>query len=1003
MKADPSVVRGIVDTRAASITLDVPRPEGGVETLELHRTSIVDMHSRVEVVSEDGSLVAPLLPRMVTYRTSLPDGGFAVFTLDRSGSVSGMLVRLDERIVVSPQRGITQPGTVVVTHAPVQSYTCGTYTEQMSADLERVMRQVADKALDEMPQALDTIEMKIAVEADYQFSKGFASSDEAMNYIGQLFALASAIYERDLGVRMVLSNVRIWEASSDPYPDNIGVFTGLDQVFVNEYRTNMTSVDRDVAVLLTMRGAGGGLAVSIGGICEDDGSYACADVNGDLTTNADGYAWDFSMVAHEIGHVCGGLHTQSCIWPTGPLDSCVASEDGECVTWDMTRPALGTIMSYCHNRIIDGARMINAFHPLSRNVISSYIRSAPCMGGTAPERTARLTGIVRDEETGAPLSGIRLHLGRYIDKIVRQVPAVDGDTVVTTAADGSYTFEGLGYGIYTVAFEDGWVPAVVDNLPFQNSVSVADTLTRFDLRAARGQRFVFDISTTLSYRVYNLAVYSEQLPNFMTTVASPYYILPLNDSTFRYITYLPDGDYVIVPYAVQTVFEPKRISVRADHTLPSASHKFKAATTGQSNQTTIAMGVVEIPPEASTSTPRFVGGMPYRIRNTDLNLEFGAGTVPDDGVIVVDRVLTNYAYAIVIDIDTSTYVPRSFEARPTLAPRWQYNAGIFSIQERRRPLIARAYTASVEQRAYHALVNPTILASSTMGSALAPMSMMMPFPLQILDREFDELQISQNGFIAFGSMPLDPWTEHPFEYPMVSSLAIGALTGSLFPGDLYPDTNAAKPWSIAYEVSGTAPDRTLHLEWRNVSAFTFDMSANDVAYVGPFTFQVQVHENGAIDMQYQRPANVQVPMQTRIGLRGNDLLDHQVIRCGTLMSDATAEFDLDGTTIIDISTPDQFTDGLTYHWEIAPTVSVQDHAVSHLRLQPSVAQSTVEVIGLREPTLARIVDLFGTVLRTVQLTGAPYRINVHDLAPGRYALVCTENSIPVVLPFIVLR
>lgn len=1000
--ADRSAVAHVVQARAAEITMPVPMPGGGSLMLTMQRMTVLDMRSRVTFMTEQGPEQRPLLPTVITYRTMLPDHGMAVFTFDQAGNISGMIDRGGERFVVASRRDADDPSAHVVRRDHTLPYACGVETESLSADLQRIIEQTTRQATKygDRVQALDTIEMKIAIEADYQLSRAFTSRELATSYLTELFAITSMIYERDLGVRMVISNVRMWEVSNDPYPDNMGVFNGLLGVFMNEYRNKMTSVDRDVAVFLTKRSSNGGIAATIGGICQEDGSYAAADVQGSLETNDDGFAWDFSMVAHEIGHVCGGLHTQSCIWPMGPLDSCVASEDGECVTYDMTRPTDGTIMSYCHNRISDGARMLNAFHPLSGNVIGAYIRSAPCMSGTAPERTARLHGIVRDVVSGEPIAGMQLTLGRYVDQIVRQVPASVGDTVATTGPDGSYSFTGLGYGIYSVALPDGWVPAAIDNLPFQNSVSVADTVTRFDLRATRGQRAEFTIISKIKNPTLYLTLYSDQLPSTMTTVDSPWYILPVDDTTFRYSTYLPNGTYVAVPFARQATVTPSKITMTVNHTQPPQRFVMHAASSGLQNLTTIALGFVEQPISYGDGQSRLVGGMAYTARSVERNVEIGRGIVPDDGVVVIERVASDQQYAFTIDMDTNVTVPRMSEG--WVAPRFQYHTGIFTQQPRRRPLLARAYRFRVDQRSYEPLTNPTVLASADVIASEGSIGLAMPFPLTLIDRELTELQISRNGYVTFGPVRLDDYTSNPIDYGTVTPFAIAAFTGGMYPGDEFPTPDPTTPWRIAYDVVGSQPDRTLRIEWQNVRTLNYDDDGVP-QYIGPFTFQLQIHESGSIDVLYAKPAAIQRPFQTVIGLRGNDILDHQVVKSDASLNAATASYVALGDQIVSINDPGQFTDGLAYHWELDPTLAVDEDASSAVAIHPSIGTSSVEILGLRGDVTVHVADLLGSVVRTMTMPDGQHTIALHGLSAGWYTAVVLHDGTRHALPFMVAR
>ena len=62
------------------------------------------------------------------------------------------------------------------------------------------------------------------------------------------------------------------------------------------------------------------------------------------------YSWTVMVATHELGHNFGSMHTHACWWPTRfnaitAIDSCYFAE-GNCFSG--TKPATGTIMSYCH-------------------------------------------------------------------------------------------------------------------------------------------------------------------------------------------------------------------------------------------------------------------------------------------------------------------------------------------------------------------------------------------------------------------------------------------------------------------------------------------------------------------------------------------------------------------------------------------------------------------------------------------------------------------------------
>jgi hypothetical protein len=285
----------------------------------------------------------------------------------------------------------------------------------------------------------------------------------------------------------------------------------------------------------------------------------------------------------------------------------------------------------------------------------------------------------------------------------------------------------------------------------------------------------------------------------------------------------------------------------------------------------------------------------------------------------------------------------------------------------------------------------------------------MPFPLTIIDRELTSMQISPNGFISFGPGEAEGWLSHPFEFFQPSQFSIAVFTGDLYPGDVYPESNTSTPWSIAYDVTGTQPDRTMRVEWSNVRAFAIKHDRELVpVWVGPFTFQVHIHENGSFDMLYKQSERTEFewPIQTRIGLRGNDMYDNMLVtapRGLQKLNEAQARFTLSAENTVGIASPTQFTPGLAYHWEIDPVLSVEEDAAPGVSIHPTVATTSVELHGIRGDIFVRVVDLMGTVVRTVDLTGGARTIDTRGLASGCYTAVFLMDGTVHALPFVVAR
>jgi len=182
----------------------------------------------------------------------------------------------------------------------------------------------------------------VAVETDYEFYSHFGSVSAATQYVSDLFAAASAIYQRDVKVILQVNYLSLWTTAADPWA--AGDSSGALNEFISYWQTNRTAVPRSTAHMLSMRGLGGGIAY-LSQICGGLGYGVSGSMNGSFSTTNPGLYWDILVVTHEIGHNFSSPHTH-CYVP--PVDMCYASESGCYSGPTSVPPELGTIMSYCH-------------------------------------------------------------------------------------------------------------------------------------------------------------------------------------------------------------------------------------------------------------------------------------------------------------------------------------------------------------------------------------------------------------------------------------------------------------------------------------------------------------------------------------------------------------------------------------------------------------------------------------------------------------------------------
>ena len=203
----------------------------------------------------------------------------------------------------------------------------------------------------------------VAIETDGEFYTLFGNSDAATSYIGNLFAYASVIYNREASAKLIVSSVSLWSGgpTSDPW-NHTSTLNGLED-FQSYWNANRTTVSRATAHFLSGRSLGGGIAY-LGVLCNTTYGYGySANISGQFQINNPQPVWDIIVVTHEIGHNFSSPHTH-CYGNIGgnsnPVDACYVESGTDCWSGATSLPGVnsltggtsgggnGTIMSYCH-------------------------------------------------------------------------------------------------------------------------------------------------------------------------------------------------------------------------------------------------------------------------------------------------------------------------------------------------------------------------------------------------------------------------------------------------------------------------------------------------------------------------------------------------------------------------------------------------------------------------------------------------------------------------------
>jgi hypothetical protein len=355
----PEVARGLPAGGRMRV-YGFPLDRKGLRDVDLERFEVFGENLVVEGAPGAG------IPTNAYFRVKFTDdpSSVVVLTVPASGRMRGVARGSEGTWTLGPDPRGRKPGLRSKMlrkrdWKSMPSFSCDVAGDASKLDPAAANHGAATSGASEVGAAEVTHTAAIAVETDYEFYARLGGAQSALDYLGDLHAFASTIYERELNTNLVVTFVRLWPdgSSTDPWS---GTSTGTA---LSELRThwidNMGHVDRALVHFLSGKSLGGGRAY-LSALCNDSYGYGVSgSLSGSFDINAPGTVWDILVTTHEMGHIFGSPHTQSYCGLGGvsdPVDLCYSSSCGSslglpgegALSGGSSKYAPGTIMSYCH-------------------------------------------------------------------------------------------------------------------------------------------------------------------------------------------------------------------------------------------------------------------------------------------------------------------------------------------------------------------------------------------------------------------------------------------------------------------------------------------------------------------------------------------------------------------------------------------------------------------------------------------------------------------------------
>jgi hypothetical protein len=370
----------LANSKKDNIEFQIPLSGKTTLTFELTRAKILSDDFKINMITKDGVVPSRYTPG-VYYQGIIKDKPNSVVAISiYENSVMG---------VISDETGNCNLGVlendktgenyIYYNESDLNvknNFKCGVddFGKMRSKNNSHIINNHSDNPSSRLP-------VNIYFVADYQMylDKG-SNLTNVGNYISSFFNSVAAIYQNEY-LQIQISSIDVY-TSSDPYT-NLHDPLLILAAFGGDTKDNFTG---DLAHLLSTRNENFGGISWIGTLCtqfnpnDSSGRYSFSGIDNSYQ-NFPTYSWTVAVVAHEMGHSFGSMHTHACWWPItsskiGQIDSCVSTFES-CTNTTRTNNG-GTLMSYCHlNGAID---LYLGFGQIPGDTVRLRYNQASCFG-----------------------------------------------------------------------------------------------------------------------------------------------------------------------------------------------------------------------------------------------------------------------------------------------------------------------------------------------------------------------------------------------------------------------------------------------------------------------------------------------------------------------------------------------------------------------------------------------------------------------------------------------